>query len=108
MCTADISPGRSERPGQLFQNNSGPSWSSSAEYPEKAPVAILVFRGPEFVVDLANQVILEISGKGEKIIGRPLLEAMPELRGASSRIAFQYLSQRDFFGWQRSTGPHDA
>ena len=48
---------------------------------EQAPVAILVFRGPELVVDLANQGILEILGKDEKIIGRPLLEAMPELIG---------------------------
>jgi PAS domain S-box-containing protein len=48
---------------------------------EQAPVAILVFRGPELVVDLANPSILEILGKDSNIIGRPLLEAMPELKG---------------------------
>ncbi|MEN0054128.1 MAG: PAS domain S-box protein [Mucilaginibacter sp.] len=48
---------------------------------EQAPVAILVFRGPELVIDLANQGILEILGKDSNIVGRPLLEAMPELRG---------------------------
>jgi PAS domain S-box-containing protein len=48
---------------------------------EQAPVAILVFRGPELVVDLANHGILEILGKDSTIIGRPLLEAMPELKG---------------------------
>jgi PAS domain S-box-containing protein len=48
---------------------------------EQAPVAILVFRGPELVVDLANKDILEILGKDSSIIGQPLLEAMPELKG---------------------------
>lgn len=48
---------------------------------EQAPVAILVFRGPDLVVELANHAILEILGKDSGIIGRPLLEAMPELKG---------------------------
>jgi PAS domain S-box-containing protein len=48
---------------------------------EQAPVAILVFRGPDLVVDLANRNILDILGKDNSIIGRPLLEAMPELKG---------------------------
>jgi PAS domain S-box-containing protein len=48
---------------------------------EQAPTAILVFRGPDLVVDIANKAILEILGKDANIIGRPLLEAMPELTG---------------------------
>lgn len=48
---------------------------------EQAPVAILVFRGPELVIDLANQPILDILGKDAGIIGQPLLAGMPELKG---------------------------
>jgi PAS domain S-box-containing protein len=48
---------------------------------EQSPVAILVFRGPELVIDLANQPILDILGKDAGIIGKPLLAGMPELKG---------------------------
>lgn len=48
---------------------------------EQAPVAILVFRGPKLVIDLANQPILDILGKDASIIGQPLLDGMPELKG---------------------------
>ncbi|MEO3402371.1 PAS domain-containing protein [Mucilaginibacter sp. CAU 1740] len=48
---------------------------------EQAPVAILVFRGQELVIELANPPILEILHKDASIIGRPILESMPELKG---------------------------
>lgn len=47
----------------------------------QAPVAILVFRGKDMVIDLVNQPMLEILGKDSNIIGRPLLEGLPELEG---------------------------
>jgi len=47
----------------------------------QAPVAILVFRGPEMIIDMANGPILEILNKDVSIIGKPLLEGMPELKG---------------------------
>jgi signal transduction histidine kinase len=47
----------------------------------QAPVAILVFRGPEMVIEMANAPILEILNKDADIIGKPLLEGMPELKG---------------------------
>ena len=49
---------------------------------EKAPVAMLVFRGPDMVIDLVNEAMLSILGKGRSIIGRPLLEGLPEIKGA--------------------------
>lgn len=48
---------------------------------EQAPVAILVFRGENLVIDIANHAMLEILDKDATIIGLPILEAMPELRG---------------------------
>ncbi|MDQ7949462.1 MAG: PAS domain-containing protein [Pedobacter sp.] len=48
---------------------------------EQAPVAILVFRGENLVIDIANAAMLEILDKDPDIIGRPILDSMPELRG---------------------------
>lgn len=46
-----------------------------------APAAIAILRGPDHVIELANAAWLELAGKRPSVIGRPLLEAMPELRG---------------------------
>lgn len=48
---------------------------------EQAPAAILVFRGPELMIDLVNQPMLEILGKDMSIAGQTLLGGMPELKG---------------------------
>ncbi|MBD2702878.1 PAS domain S-box protein [Spirosoma sp. BT702] len=49
---------------------------------EQAPVAVALFSGPEFVITLANERILEVWGrKREQIMNRPLFEAIPEAKG---------------------------
>jgi PAS domain S-box-containing protein len=50
----------------------------------QAPVAILVLRGKDLVIDLVNAPMLEILDKDSSIIGRPLLAGMPELRGQAA------------------------
>jgi PAS domain S-box-containing protein len=48
----------------------------------QAPMIILVLRGPDHVVDLANPTVARIWGRTiEEVLGRPLLEVLPELRG---------------------------
>ena len=48
----------------------------------QAPVAIAVIRGPQLVVDLANPLMCRLWGRpSERVVGWPLLEAMPELVG---------------------------
>ncbi|RZM20845.1 MAG: PAS domain S-box protein [Pedobacter sp.] len=49
---------------------------------EQAPVAILVFSGPDLVIDLANEAMLELLHKDKSIIGKPLLKGLPEIEGA--------------------------
>jgi len=49
---------------------------------EQAPVAILVFRGKDMVIDQVNAAMLEILDKDAGIIGQPLLEGLPEIKGA--------------------------
>lgn len=48
---------------------------------EQAPVAILVFKGPQLIIEMANPPILDILDRTADIIGKPILESMPELRG---------------------------
>jgi len=48
---------------------------------EQAPVAILVFKGEELIIEVANQSMLDILHRDADIIGRPILEGMAELRG---------------------------
>ncbi len=47
----------------------------------QAPAMIAVSRGENFVYEFANPLFLKAVGKTEAIIGKPLLEAMPELKG---------------------------
>lgn len=48
-----------------------------------APVPITVYTGPDMVISLANDKILELWGRDESVIGKPLLEARPEMKGHS-------------------------
>jgi PAS domain S-box-containing protein len=48
----------------------------------QAPTLIAVLRGPDFVVELANEGVCRAWGHTqEAILGRPLLEVLPELHG---------------------------
>lgn len=47
---------------------------------EEAPVATCLFVGREMVIELANQAMIQVWGKGPDVIGLPLAEALPELK----------------------------
>jgi PAS domain S-box-containing protein len=46
----------------------------------QSPVPIGVFKGPDLVYEMANAAYLEVVG-GRDILGKPLLQALPEIRG---------------------------
>lgn len=47
----------------------------------KAPVAICILKGPDFVVEIANDRMLELWGTtGETVFHKPIFEGMPEIR----------------------------
>ncbi len=49
---------------------------------QKAPVAIAIFRGPEFIIELANEANLAIWGRtADQVIDKPLFEVFPEATG---------------------------
>jgi signal transduction histidine kinase len=48
----------------------------------QAPVAIAIYKGPEHIVDIANDRMLRIWNKqADDVVNRPLFDAMPDLRG---------------------------
>ncbi|RWY51260.1 PAS domain-containing sensor histidine kinase [Mucilaginibacter gilvus] len=47
-----------------------------------APVAMAVFRGPDYVIEIVNQKVLELWGKTyEQVINKPVFEGLPEVIG---------------------------
>ncbi len=46
---------------------------------QEAPMAATLFRGPELVIEIANELTLKYWGKNKSIIGKPVAEAAPEL-----------------------------
>jgi signal transduction histidine kinase len=46
-----------------------------------APSFLAVYRGPTHVYALANEAYYQLIGHGREILGKPLLEALPEVRG---------------------------
>ena len=45
-----------------------------------APVIIGVLKGDDYIIELANEGLLEVWGRTEDVIGKPLLTAIPELQ----------------------------
>ncbi|MCF0069064.1 PAS domain-containing protein [Dyadobacter sp. CY261] len=48
---------------------------------EQAPVATALFVGRDMIIDIPNEAMLKVWGKGKAVIGKPLAEALPELKG---------------------------
>jgi PAS domain S-box-containing protein len=47
----------------------------------QAPFPIAVLRGPRHEIEIANAKALRAWGKDERILGKPIIEGIPELRG---------------------------
>ncbi|HZF63792.1 MAG TPA: PAS domain-containing protein, partial [Chitinophagaceae bacterium] len=51
----------------------------------QAPVAIGIAKGSEYIIELANDSLLEVWGRSADVIGKPLFDAIPELNGQGYR-----------------------
>ena len=48
----------------------------------QSPAAMCIFRGPEYVVEIANDRIIELWGKTEEeVLNKPIFEGLPEAKG---------------------------
>ena len=43
-----------------------------------APVAVCIVKGPEYIVELINEGMLQLLGRSDKVINSPLIESLPE------------------------------
>lgn len=54
---------------------------------KQAPVGIAIFRGSDYVVEMANETYLQLVDKTEDIfVGKPLFESLPELKATLENI----------------------
>ncbi|MFL9833643.1 PAS domain-containing protein [Chryseobacterium terrae] len=72
---------RSQKDNRILKENNKKSESNFKNVIEQSPVAIILFRGRNLIIDTANAPMLELLDKSSDIIGLPLLSAIPELEG---------------------------
>ena len=48
---------------------------------EESPIATCLFAGRDLVIEVANEEMIGLWGKGNAVMGKPLREALPELEG---------------------------
>lgn len=68
----------------------------------QVPIGIAVFRGPDFVVEVANGKYLEVIDRTEEqFLGRPLFEVLPEVREyVESLLTNVYLTGDPYYGFE--------
>ncbi|MES2486717.1 MAG: PAS domain S-box protein, partial [Bacteroidota bacterium] len=49
----------------------------------QAPMGVCLFTGKELVIEVANDIMLNFWGKDSSSIGKPLIKALPEVKGQS-------------------------
>lgn len=79
---------------------------------EEAPFPAALFSGPDLRIDMANPLSLQFWGKDTSIIGKPLLEAIPELKDQQLYYALKevYRTGRTYEGQEdivQSADPQD-
>tara|TARA_R110002111_G_scaffold18601_1_gene45554 strand:- start:302 stop:3082 length:2781 start_codon:yes stop_codon:yes gene_type:complete len=69
---------------------------------KQAPLGIVIFRGPENVIDIANENYLQIVDKSEEqFVGKPLFESLPEVeKTIAPIIADIYKTGNAFYGYE--------
>jgi PAS domain S-box-containing protein len=73
----DLTKGREVRLTQNVQRENEQAYNLLRQ----APVAVCIVKGPNFVIEFANELVLELWRKNTGIIGKPILEALPEIEG---------------------------
>ena len=48
---------------------------------EQAPVAVMILLGEHMIIEVANKPMLDILHQDTRILGKPILQSMPELKG---------------------------
>lgn len=69
---------------------------------KQAPVAMGVLRGTELIIESANDALLQIWGKGNEVIGLPLLHGLPEIADQPFPALLQqvYETGKPYYGFE--------
>lgn len=69
---------------------------------EQAPVAMLVLKGPDMVFDTVNDSMLALIDKTPDIVGKPMLEVLPEITGqpVTGIMEKVYASGESHYAWE--------
>ncbi|HVG13673.1 MAG TPA: PAS domain S-box protein, partial [Chitinophagaceae bacterium] len=59
----------------------------------QAPVTIGIVKGSEYIIELANDNLLEVWGRTSEVVGKPLFEAIPELNDQEFRTLLDRVCQ---------------
>ena len=67
---------------------------------QQAPVSIIIFRGADLLIEMVNASMLNLLGKDDSIIGKPLLDAIPELKDQPAYLALRnvYITGETIYG----------
>ncbi|MBN6151551.1 PAS domain-containing protein [Xanthomonas sp. AmX2] len=79
VCTEDTSRIRLERERDQLLRALDAQRAQMAEAFEQSPAALAVLRGPDYVIESANQRYQQLVGPRE-VLGKALLDALPEIR----------------------------
>ncbi|MBS1685097.1 MAG: PAS domain-containing protein [Bacteroidetes bacterium] len=73
-----------------------------AEIVRQAPIGITIFRGPDFVVEMANDTYLAIVDRREdQFVGRPLFEVLPEVKDSVENLLRDvYKTGSPYYGFE--------
>lgn len=70
---------------------------------KQAPIGIHLFTGTDLKIILANDLTLKMWGKNSDVIGKPLLEALPELKGEGYEFLMTEVMEKgipkSFYEW---------
>ncbi len=93
---------RDMRPERLVQQALLDSEARFRSMIMQAPVAMGLLRGDQLVIESANEFILNLWGKEAHVIGKPLLEALPEIEGQAfpDLLAGVYQSGEPYYGYE--------
>lgn len=67
---------------------------------QEAPMGIALLAGRDMIVEVGNEKIFELWGKDNSLLGRPLLEILPEIKGQGfmELLAHVYDTGQPYFG----------
>jgi len=89
-----------KRPSNTKEANPTSSDTFYQPFVDQAPLAIGLLRGKDLVVEVGNDRIFEVWGKDRSIIGKPLIEALPEINDQEfpELLAHVYNTGQSYYG----------